>query len=129
MSSYNHATLASAWVWSIIIEVCFWCLSHFSCQIDEKRRLALVEEELQSMKYHPLRDQKPINGREVEFNIKRKKLKKCKGQSSAFGYFKSLSCWPLKPLFCSLNIKFCLLCIVKYSYAWLLDCICSIYQT
>ncbi|KAL6272183.1 hypothetical protein ACE6H2_022875 [Prunus campanulata] len=46
--------------------------------IDEKRRLALVEEELQSMRYHPLRDLKPINGVEVEFNIKRKKLKKCK---------------------------------------------------
>ncbi|CAL2270578.1 unnamed protein product [Prunus armeniaca] len=44
--------------------------------IDEKRRLALVEEELQSMRYHPLRDQKSINGGEVEFNIKRKKLKK-----------------------------------------------------
>ncbi|ONH94475.1 hypothetical protein PRUPE_7G018500 [Prunus persica] len=48
--------------------------------IDEKRRLALVEEELQSMRYHPLRDQKPINSGEVEFNIKRKKLKKCEGR-------------------------------------------------
>ncbi|KAM1523775.1 hypothetical protein ACFX10_008444 [Malus domestica] len=66
-------------------------LLHLEPMKDEKRRLALVEEELQSMRYHPLRNHEQIDCGDIEYNIKRKKLKRCKGQSFAFGCFISLS--------------------------------------
>ncbi|KAK9951494.1 hypothetical protein M0R45_006932 [Rubus argutus] len=47
---------------------------------DEKQRLSLAEEELQSIRYHPLRDHKPLGSGNAECNIKSKKLKRFHGQ-------------------------------------------------
>ncbi|KDP39627.1 hypothetical protein JCGZ_02647 [Jatropha curcas] len=44
---------------------------------DEERRLETAKEELASMKYHPLRDCRPMSGGDNEHNKKRKKLKRC----------------------------------------------------
>lgn len=59
----------------------------FCYQKDEKQRLSLAEEELQSIRYHPLRDHKPLGSGNAECNIKSKKLKRCKAQSLACVYF------------------------------------------
>nr|XP_011459956.1 PREDICTED: F-box protein SKIP24-like [Fragaria vesca subsp. vesca] len=47
---------------------------------DEKRRLGLVEQELQPMRYHPLRDQKPLIPGDAQCTGKSKKLKRFHGQ-------------------------------------------------
>ncbi|XP_017975984.1 PREDICTED: F-box protein SKIP24 isoform X1 [Theobroma cacao] len=44
---------------------------------DENRRLDVAKEELQSMKYHPLRDYKLTSNESHENKMKRKKLKTC----------------------------------------------------
>nr|AFK35084.1 unknown [Lotus japonicus] len=44
---------------------------------DEKRRLNIAKEELESMKYHPLQEHEPVSGRENEHNVTRKKSKSC----------------------------------------------------
>jgi len=46
-------------------------------QRDEKCRLDNAKEELESLKYHPLRKHKPVSGGENEHKVKRKKLKSC----------------------------------------------------
>lgn len=46
-------------------------------QKDEKHRLNIAKEELESMKYHPLQEHKPVSGRENEHNVTRKKSKSC----------------------------------------------------
>lgn len=43
---------------------------------DERRRLDAAKEQLESIKYHPLRDYTPTSGRVDERGIKRKKLRK-----------------------------------------------------
>lgn len=45
-------------------------------QRDERRRLDAAKEQLESIKYHPLRDYTPTSGRVDERGIKRKKLRK-----------------------------------------------------
>ncbi|CAK8542930.1 unnamed protein product [Lathyrus sativus] len=44
---------------------------------DEKRRLDAAKKELESMKYHPLPENKPVSGGESERIVKQKKLKSC----------------------------------------------------
>ncbi|CAI8613711.1 unnamed protein product [Vicia faba] len=46
---------------------------------DEKRRLDAAKKELESMKYHPLRENKPVSGGENEHISKQKKLRSCNG--------------------------------------------------
>ncbi|XP_058750631.1 F-box protein SKIP24 [Vicia villosa] len=46
---------------------------------DEKRRLDVAKKELESMKYHPLRENKPVSREENERIGKQKKLKSCNG--------------------------------------------------
>jgi hypothetical protein len=46
-------------------------------QRNEKCRLDNAKEELESLKYHPLRKHKPVGGGGNEHKVKRKKLKSC----------------------------------------------------
>ncbi|XP_024191235.1 F-box protein SKIP24 isoform X1 [Rosa chinensis] len=78
---------------------------------DEKHRLGLAEEELQSMRYHPLRDHRPLSSGDAQCTSKSKKLKRCKGQSFACSCFQShsflLLSSPIKLLFfCSVGLNF-----------------------